>query len=81
MERSEEQARRNEEVFRDANERIAERREELVAAEDATPFLCECEDEACTAIMRVPPDACTLTIHTPRDAAAATAVATVFGMS
>ena len=40
---------------------------------------CAASRAAC--IIRVPPDACTLTIHTPSDAAAATAVATVFGMS
>ncbi len=32
-------------------------------------------------IMRVPPDACTFTIQTPSEVAAATAVATVLGMS
>jgi hypothetical protein len=53
MGRSEEQARRNERVFREANEEIAERRLDLPAAEGATPFLCECEDESCTEIVRL----------------------------
>lgn len=48
---SEERAARNETVFRDANERIAERRAELPAVEGRTPFLCECEDERCTALV------------------------------
>jgi hypothetical protein len=48
---SEERAARNEAVFRDANERIAERREALAAVEGRTPFLCECEDERCTEVV------------------------------
>lgn len=51
MGRSEEQAARNEAVFREANERIARRRESLPALEGRTPFLCECEDEACTELV------------------------------
>jgi hypothetical protein len=44
---------RNERLFREANERIAERRDELDVVDAPTPFLCECEDEACTAIVRL----------------------------
>lgn len=51
--RSEEQAALNESVFREANERIAERRAELTAVDGPTPFLCECEDESCTALVRL----------------------------
>jgi hypothetical protein len=51
--RSEEQAERNERTFREANERIAQRRAELTAVDGRTPFLCECEDEACTAIVQL----------------------------
>lgn len=51
--RSEERAARNETMFRDANERIAERRAELNAVEGRTPFLCECEDEACSELVRL----------------------------
>jgi hypothetical protein len=38
--------RQNQEVFRRANDEIAERAREL-DADDATPFLCECADEFC----------------------------------
>ena len=41
----------NESVFREANERIAERRAELTAVDGPTPFLCECEDERCTELV------------------------------
>jgi len=53
MGRSEEQAERNERVFREANERIAERRGELEALDGGTPFLCECEDERCTEVVQL----------------------------
>ena len=43
----------NESVFREANERIADRRAELTAVDGPTPFLCECEDERCTALVRL----------------------------
>jgi hypothetical protein len=49
--RSDEQAAKNEAAFRDANERIAEKTDELGAWEGATPFLCECEDERCTQVV------------------------------
>jgi hypothetical protein len=51
--RSAEKAFRNEVTFRDANEQIAERRAELDSFAGPTPFLCECEDEACTEIVRL----------------------------
>jgi len=51
--RSKETAIRNELLFREANEKIAERRDELDAVHGPTPFLCECEEETCTAIIRV----------------------------
>jgi hypothetical protein len=54
--RDRETAARNELVFRDANEQIAERRDELSSVAGATPYLCECEDEACTAIVRMSQD-------------------------
>jgi hypothetical protein len=44
---------RNERLFRDANQKIAGRRDALGAREGMTPFLCECEEEACTAIVRL----------------------------
>ena len=54
--RDAEVALRNEKLFREANERIAERRDELQIDEGLTPFLCECEDEACTEIVRLSVD-------------------------
>jgi hypothetical protein len=53
--RSEDVALRNERLFREANEKIAARRDELHLT-GATPFLCECEDESCTAIVRLSVD-------------------------
>lgn len=47
---SEERAAQNEIVFREANERLGEKRVEL-AAEGATPFLCECSDGGCTEVI------------------------------
>ena len=56
MGRDRDTALRNELLFREANEKIAERREELGALDGPTPFLCECEDEGCTAIIRLSTD-------------------------
>lgn len=53
MARDEEQAIRNEIVFRQANEKIADRRAELDKVEGPTPFLCECEDPECTELLRL----------------------------
>jgi hypothetical protein len=44
-----ERAARNEAVFRDANETIEARRDELSAVSGRTPFLCECADPYCKA--------------------------------
>jgi hypothetical protein len=51
MDVSVERAAWNETVFRDANEQIAARREELTAVVGRTPFLCECGDEYCKAVI------------------------------
>ena len=56
MSRDVETAIRNERLFRAANERIAARRDELGLIDATTPFLCECEDEACTTIVRLTVD-------------------------
>jgi hypothetical protein len=53
MTRSKETAIRNELLFRDANQAIAERRDELATVDGLTPFLCECEEETCTAIVQL----------------------------
>jgi hypothetical protein len=50
---SAERAARNESVFRDANERIEERLEELSLSDDRSPFLCECENPLCTQPVRL----------------------------
>lgn len=53
MARSEEKAFQNECVFREANEKIAERAAELAPVDGLTPVLCECEEEACTELVRI----------------------------
>jgi hypothetical protein len=50
--RSEEQAARNEILFREANEKIGEKLHEL-ALDGRTPYLCECEDPTCTELIRL----------------------------
>ncbi len=45
----------NEAVFRDANEQIESRADEL-EFEDPIPFLCECGDPACHTIVRLSAD-------------------------
>jgi hypothetical protein len=42
---------RNESVFREANEKLLKGRDQVAAASERTPFLCECEDERCTSMM------------------------------
>ncbi len=54
MSRSLERATRNELIFRDANERIEESRQEL-GIHDVVPFVCECEDESCRELVRLSP--------------------------
>lgn len=53
MTRDEQKAIRNEIVFRQANEKIADRRAELDKVDGPTPFLCECEDPECTELLRL----------------------------
>ena len=52
MHRSEERAAKNEATFREANEKIDSRRRDL-ELDHATPYLCECEDETCTNLVRL----------------------------
>jgi hypothetical protein len=49
---SDERVARNDATFRDANERIYQSAREYDVT-DAIPFLCECADPACTAIVRL----------------------------
>ena len=65
MHRSEERAARNEITFRDANAKIDAKRREL-EIEDRTPYLCECEDESCTRLIRLAVDEYDRVRSTPR---------------
>ncbi|MFL5925778.1 MAG: hypothetical protein ACJ77E_02445 [Gaiellaceae bacterium] len=44
---------RNQATFREANEQIERKAEELRASVDRVPFICECPDADCTSITRV----------------------------
>ena len=52
MTQSEARAARNEAHFREANERLGEKRIQL-DADGLTPFICECSDPACTELIRL----------------------------
>jgi hypothetical protein len=49
---SEQRAARNEISFREANEKLGDKRVEL-SASGLTPFLCECSDPRCTEVIRL----------------------------
>ena len=51
VERSVERAAANEATFREANERLEENADERIPADEAAPYLCECEEERCTHII------------------------------
>jgi len=51
--RSVEQAANNEAAFRLANETLEAKAGELGFGKERTPYLCECEDEACMAVVRL----------------------------
>lgn len=53
MSRSVEQAARNEATFRLANERLERKAVELGFGEASTPYLCECEEPACTKVVEL----------------------------
>lgn len=55
MARSEERAARNEVLFREANEKISRKGDEIDFS-GRIPFLCECEEPSCTAIVRLDND-------------------------
>ncbi|MFL5945182.1 MAG: hypothetical protein ACJ74C_07065 [Gaiellaceae bacterium] len=52
---SEERAARNEVLFREANEKLSNKRNELELGGE-TPFLCECGDPDCTDLVRLSVD-------------------------
>jgi hypothetical protein len=49
---SEERAARNEVLFREANEKLGEKRQEL-DLHGRTPFVCECGEPTCTELVRL----------------------------
>jgi hypothetical protein len=53
VQRSAERAAENEATFRAANEGLEEKAAELGFGEERTPYLCECEDERCTDVIRL----------------------------
>ena len=55
MQMSDERKAKNESVFRDANEDIRDVQERLDLPEGRMPFICECEDEACRAVVQLTP--------------------------
>jgi hypothetical protein len=48
-----ERAARNESIFRGANEHMEDRLDELSSEGGRSPFICECEDPACTQLIRL----------------------------
>jgi hypothetical protein len=50
---SAERAAENESIFRDANERVEQQLGELTLEEGRSPFLCECEEIGCRAMIRL----------------------------
>jgi len=44
-------AAKNEATFREQNEKLKQRAEELELGDARTPFLCECDDERCTRVV------------------------------
>jgi hypothetical protein len=51
--RSTQQAAENEATFRLANESLEQKADELDLSGERTPYLCECEDERCTRVIRL----------------------------
>jgi hypothetical protein len=51
VERSAERAAANEARFREANEQIDEKVQELGSLDRSAPYLCECEEERCTTVV------------------------------
>jgi hypothetical protein len=51
--RSAEQRAASESTFREANEKLEDKVVELSLTEERTPYLCECDDDRCTAIIRL----------------------------
>ena len=50
---TEERRAHNESRFRDANGKIADTAERLLASSDPIPFLCECADRGCFAVVNL----------------------------
>jgi hypothetical protein len=56
MELSEERRARNQTVFREANEQIAETAERIELTGSQIPLLCECPDPGCTVVIGIDRD-------------------------
>lgn len=52
-ERTDEQIGRNDAYFREMNEQIVDAAQRFGASAERLPFLCECAEETCTAIVRL----------------------------
>jgi hypothetical protein len=48
---SAERAAKNESTFREVNEKLERRADELGLGESRTPYLCECHDQRCTQVV------------------------------
>jgi hypothetical protein len=53
VQRSVERAANNEATFREVNEGLQEKAAELGLGGEPTPYLCECENEGCTQVIRL----------------------------
>jgi hypothetical protein len=50
---SAERAAENESTFRELNEKLEKRADELELGDSPTPYLCECDEERCTQVVRL----------------------------
>lgn len=51
--RTEERIARNDDTFRQANQRVAQTAAGLMVEDEAVPFICECADEECYEMVRL----------------------------
>jgi len=56
--RSVERAAENESTFREVNEKLEKRADELALGSGRTPYLCECDDERCTQVVLLTGEEC-----------------------
>ena len=53
MARSAEQRAHNESIFREANEKLEDKVVEFSLSEERTPYLCECDEPSCIALVHL----------------------------